>query len=502
MLFISQLINFNIMKGLVNHPMGLVNIIKKLNFSDLVAIDWLKLLFGIILAILCLKLSIFIEIKESKSRWSELIIRKPFTISFYTKYYFVKYCPYILLIPLLFTSVLSSMNNEHLAFFNNNFEINLKSYKKDYDYQSKVLENHHETFNSVRGLTDEKRAHLDEDEKMELDYYEETELEEQKNILDESRIRYEHLLAFSNRDKDPKKYYNLEKEAIKNHPLLLYNTMLRDMELSDKTIPLNIDYVSEYEKRNLPTPKTFLGPIFSNFDSNNYIKLDYLIMEYFYTGLIKNNDAFAFLYNFFHIKLGLLLMVIISLITNVFLWKRNHIKFKLSLKEKLGKVYIKSFIGSFVPSLVIFLSIIGIIFLFSGLFYGFGNANHPVAITFKNSYKFISLGKYLLLNVLLSSLGISFITSLLVFLSLIFKNKTLIGLYFVIMVIGIILAYFSKYSFISPMTYLDSDGILSGFLRNYHGRDSFNLILGLILLAICALILNIFSLKNLRRTYA
>ncbi len=271
------------------------------------------------------------------------------------------------------------------------------------------------------------------------------------------------------------------------------------MTFSDNTLKLNESFVSEYEKRNAPVPDTFLTPIFSNFDSSRYLSLDYLFREYLDYGTIKDNSSFGNLYNFYHLKLSLLLVLTIPLFTSIFLWRKNHIVFNISLKKDFIKTYREAFVGSFIPGVVIYFIIMGLIFILSGVFYKVGYFNYPVAITFKDSFKFYSVGKYILLNALFSTVVILAINSLLVFFSLIFNNKTTIGIYFSIVLIGIIISFLTKYSLILPTTYLDSDFILSGFLRSYHGTNGYSFLLGLVILIFCSALLNLLSIKKLRR---
>ena len=143
---------------------------------------------------------------------------------------------------------------------------------------------------------------------MELDYYEEGEIQTQKSIVEDSKMSLDHYLSFKNRFNDPKKYYYMEKTALSKDSSSKFNPFLKDMTSSDNTLKLNESFVSEYEKRKAPVPNTFLTPIFSNFDSSRYLNLDYLFRDYLDHGTIKDNSSFGNLYNFYHLKLSLLLV--------------------------------------------------------------------------------------------------------------------------------------------------------------------------------------------------
>ncbi|MEJ8751925.1 hypothetical protein WKS98_04770 [Lagierella sp. ICN-221743] len=489
----SKLLNFSLIK------LNLFNLSNNYNFSSLSRGNIITITLCFTFAIIILFVSVKLEIKDFMSNLKGIYLKNPFTLNYYVKYPIVKSFPYLLLISLLFIRGVSLNNQKYIENFNHYFNINFKLYNNTYNNKKKILDNYHELFNSSRNLTDEERENLDEDSKLELDYYEEGEIQTQKAIVEDSKMSLDHYLSFKNRFNDPEKYYYMEKATLNNDSSIKFNPFLKDMTSSEHTLKLNESFVSEYEKREAPIPDTFLTPIFSNFDSSRYLSLDYLFREYLDYGTIKDNSSFGNLYNFYHLKLSLLLVLTIPLFTSIFLWRKNHIVFNISLKKDFTKSYIEAFVGSFIPGVVIYFSIMGLIFILSGVFYKVGYFNYPVAITFKDSFKFYSIGKYILLNALFSTIVILAINSLLVFFSLIFNNKTTIGIYFSIVLIGIIISFLTKYSLILPTTYLDSDFVLSGFLRSYHGTNGYSFILGLIILIFCSALLNLLSIKKLRR---
>lgn len=489
----SKLLNFSLIK------LNLFTLLNNYNFSSLSRGNIITIVLCFTFAIIILFVSVKLEIKDFMSNLKGIYLKNPFTLNYYVKYPIVKSFPYLLLIPLLFIQGVSLNNQKYIENFNHYFNINFKLYNNTYNNEKKNLDNYHELFNSSRNLTDEERKNLDEDSKLELDYYEEGEIQTQKSIVEDSKMSLDHYLSFKNRFNDPKKYYYMEKYALNKDSSLKFNPFLKDRTFSDNTLKLSESFVSEYEKRNAPVPDTFLTPIFSNFDSSRYLSLDYLFREYLDYGTIKDNSSFGNLYNFYHLKLSLLLVLTIPLFTSIFLWKKNHIVFNISLKKDFIKSYIEAFVGSFIPGVVIYFIIIGLIFILSGVFYKIGYFNYPVAITFKDSFKFYSVGKYILLNALFSTVVILVINSLFVFFSLIFNNKTTIGIYFSIVLIGLIISFLTKYSLILPTTYLDSDFILSGFLRSYHESNGYSFLLGLVILIFCSALLNLLSIKKLRR---
>lgn len=137
--------------------------------------------------------------------------------------------------------------------------------------------------------------------------------------------------------------------------------------------------------------------------------------------------------------------------------------------------------------------------IFHWFFYGLGKANYPVPVTFAEDYKFIGLGLFLGGNILLSFLGMFFLTSWLTFLAICCPKNQVIRIFGASIILGVLLSYLLEFSFILPFAYLDTTAVTNGFFRTIYKINFFNSLFGGILLLVIGVLLNGQSLKSLRR---
>lgn len=482
---------------------GVLSKLNPLNFSKIEFVSLISttdvVVFEVILA-----LSVVIYILSSSFHVTEnhrafsLTYKKPFEI----RSYFLRSIPFlfVVMVSLLSFTTYNTINIENNRksaekyFYLNGISIenNVNNAKFSYEHA-------HENYNKTRGLTDEMRSKMPEDEREMHNRYEKMDMELFKNMYEDSKFRYILYMAEKNAESDVESFYKLyieniereEKEDLGNPYLKTekYQPLTRESEklfvksLLDRKIPYKLG------DRIIP---------FSPYEIKEYKELNDMFKFYRKLGMDTNGTSLSYLYNFFYLKFSLLLVILLPMFTNIFLNKKIHIEFLMNLPMDRKKIFKTMMIPSILPSIAIFIfSILYLVLI--GLPNGFGRTDYPVMVYFNDSVAVISISKYILLNILLGILGMVFTSSVYSYFAINMK-KYQAGIFsLVFLTIGTLFSYIFKFSFLLPFSYLDSSMVVSGFYRAYLKSDAYSLIGGVVVLILFTILFEVLSLKSLRR---
>lgn len=373
----------------------------------------------------------------------------------------------------------------------------MKNYRSTYEYFKKQVDENHEIYNVSRGLTDEMRSKMSEEEQKINDMDEKADLKTMQINRDYYKLFFDNQSYSIDLKKNYKDYYKsmLDILDIEDENFEMYGPIYNN---NKKVLEYKRTYIEALLDKNIvPTLKTSLTP-FSPYEIKSTDNLSLLKYFYINDGINYQNNASSYLFNAFYLKMSLALVILIPIFTNFFAKKKKHIELKMNLPIEIKKIYCEMTLGTLIPSILIFLAMIFFMGFVGFLYNGFG-FSYPILEVTTTGLKEIGIGNYIIKSLVLSVLGIIFVSSLLNLFVINTKGKTGVIITFLILIFGILASYVWKGSYFLPFSYLDSGMIANGFYRGLHEVDGFNMINGMISLIVSIFFLNILSFKSLIR---
>lgn len=200
----------------------------------------------------------------------------------------------------------------------------------------------------------------------------------------------------------------------------------------------------------------------------------------------------------------ILILIICKLFTQEI--ETGTFKFLTNQPLELKKIfYSKYFLTVSVGTLITLLVMI-LAFLIGYIFEGTGNLNYPVLITAgEDTYQFISVLEFITKSTILYLLGIVFTCSLVYLISLLTRNSLITFILTLIFILSGTILYQSvepllKFAHLNPFFYLNSASIINMDIGEKLSNYNFSFVKGIVLFSLSSFLINITSLKIMKKS--
>lgn len=253
----------------------------------------------------------------------------------------------------------------------------------------------------------------------------------------------------------------------------------------DKNLLINIDNGNVISPH---TPK----------EISQNIELNTLLLEEgikpIYTSV--SMEGFNFIQLFLNNPISILIVIfIIILSADVVSSEFDYNTYKLLFTQPVSKINIllSKVVATLIMVSIILFGIITISFLYLGFTKGFGNINYPIQFYNNGVTEYITIGKFILFELLLFIILITFICILSIVISSFSKNTSnSIAVSIIVIVSGYMISskgFFSNFAHLNPFIYFDISNVIKGSLATSYKNVNINFKYGLITLGLSMIIL-------------
>lgn len=289
------------------------------------------------------------------------------------------------------------------------------------------------------------------------------------------------ILLRSKIEENPNAYYE---ELIDAHKF--YGEYFKGVDeyFDERAYEVYETYYSSLLKNNIK------GSVFTNTNYFTVAKGPASLHQNIFESYVKNGinhekNATSYIYNFFHMKISLILIVLNGIILNMFRKYRSHIDFKLNLPKSRDKIFNETFLSGLNFSLIFFFSSIFLIGLIGFLEGGIGDLKFPVIILDENLTE-ISIFRFIILSSLMSILAIININLISAVISIVFSKNMSIFVSLIFLIGLPILSFVINLPFL-PTSYYDAGSIVNEF-TNEIIKSSYDFSLGIVILILSSII--------------
>ena len=269
----------------------------------------------------------------------------------------------------------------------------------------------------------------------------------------------------------------------------------------ESKIQLDKNLLSNIENGNAISPQT-------SQEVNQNIELNTLLLEEgikpIYTSV--SMEGFNFIQLFLNSPISILVVIfIIILSADILSSEFDSNTYKLLFTQPISKVNIllSKVVATLIMVSITLFGIITIYFLALGFTKGFGSINYPIEFYNNGVTEYITIGKFILFELVLFIMLIAFISILSIAISSFSKStSTSIAVSIIVTVSGYMISskgFFDKFAHLNPFIYFDISNVLKGSLATLYENMNVNFKYGVItlgLLTIILLIVNVLLFKK------